>query len=270
MARGNKIQISDDMTTTDRVVLCAGEVVGTAILVFMGCMGCVADITGGPIPHLQISFAFGLAVMIAVQVVGHISGSHINPIVTVAAATLGNIPLIRVPIYFVGQFLGALLGFGLLKAATPAKFMGNAITETLNGTIKAAGVCSPGIHKDITPLQGFLVEFLATLILALVCCGVWDHRNSDKHDSTAVRFGLAVTVLAIVAGPYTGANMNPVRSFAPALFNGDWNNHWLYWVGPLLAGFVGGLLYRVVFTTQPPVKREDIAEGIPLNDKNKA
>ncbi|XP_066156013.1 aquaporin AQPAe.a-like isoform X2 [Euwallacea fornicatus] len=259
------------MTTMDRVVLCAGEVVATAILVFLGCMGCVQDIAGGSIPHEQISFTFGLAVMVSVQVFGHVSGSHINPIVTVAAATLGNISLIQVPIYFVGQMFGALLGFGLLKLATPAKFMGN-VVFAVNGTAtKSLGVCSPQLHTAVSPFQGLLVEFLATLILALVCCGVWDHRNSNKHDSTAIRFGLTIAVLAMAAGPYTGANMNPARSFAPALFNGDWDNHWLYWVGPLLAGFVGALAYRLLFAKDPPPsKTDELAEEIPLNDRNKA
>lgn len=266
MARGKKIQITDDMTTVDRVVLCAAEAVGTAILVFLGCMGCVSEITGGAIPHLQISFTFGLAVMVAIQVVGHISGSHINPIVTVAAATLGNIPLIQIPIYFVGQLFGALIGFGLLRLATP----GNFIEHQINGTLKTAGVCSPGINKYISPAQGFLVEFLATLILTLVCCGVWDNRNGNKHDSVPIRFGLAIGVLAMAAGPYTGAHMNPVRSFAPALFNGDWEDHWIYWLAPLLAGFVGALFYRIVFTVPPQQPKEEVVEAIPLNDKNKA
>jgi len=78
--------------------------------------------------------------------------------------------------------------------------MGNVISTVANGTIlKSPGVCSPGLHRDVSPGQGLLVEFLATLILALVCCGVWDHRNSDKHDSVAIRFGLAIAVLAMAA-----------------------------------------------------------------------
>ncbi|XP_060516901.1 aquaporin AQPcic-like [Cylas formicarius] len=266
MAKGNKIKLLDDMSTGDRVVLCLSELGGTAILVFLGCMGCVTDITSAKaIPHEQISLTFGLAVMIAVQVFGHVSGSHINPIVTVTAATLGHIALIRVPIYFVGQLLGALLGFSLLKISTPAEYMGNQI---LNGTVKTPGVCSPGI--TVSPGQAFLVEFLATLILALVCGGVWDHRNSNKHDSVPIRFGLTIAVLAMAAGPYTGAHMNPVRSFAPALFNGDWDHHWLYWLAPLSAGFFGGLLYRFIFSTEPPKKIEEAVESIPLNDHAKA
>lgn len=261
MGRGPKIQVTDDLTTLQRVVLCASEFGGTAILVFLGCMGCVTGIAGGSIPHEQISLTFGLAVMVAIQVFGHVSGSHINPIVTVAAATLGTIPLIQVPIYFVGQLLGALAGYGLLKAVTPSDFLNGG-----NGTV---GVCSPAINPNITPTQGLLVEFIVSLILTLVCCGVWDHRNSTKHDSAPIRFGFTIAVLAFAAGPYTGSNMNPVRSFAPALFNGDWDNHWVYWVGPLGAGFVGALLYRVIFATPPPppVNRNDIVEGIPLQDK---
>lgn len=78
--------------------------------------------------------------------------------------------------------------------------MGNLYLQEPNGTlIKTAGVCSPGLHPEITPFQGFMVEFLITLILALVCCGVWDFRNENKHDSVPIRFGLAIAVLAMAA-----------------------------------------------------------------------
>ncbi|XP_074032766.1 aquaporin AQPAe.a isoform X2 [Leptinotarsa decemlineata] len=268
MVKGKKIQVMDNMTTKDRVILCASEVGGTFILVFLGCMGCVSGIAGGSIPHEQISFTFGLAVMVAVQVFGHISGSHINPIVTVAAAVLGNISLIQVPILIVGQFLGAILGFGLLMAVTPENLMGNVYHNVSGEMVKqGVGVCSPMVNHAITPAQGLLVEFLISLILVLTCCGVWDARNSDKHDSVPIRFGLMIAVLAMAGGPYTGANMNPARSFAPALMNGDWKDHWVYWVGPLAAGFFGALLYRLIFTKEVPSSKETIPEAIALTQK---
>uniref|UniRef100_V5I9M7 Aquaporin n=1 Tax=Anoplophora glabripennis TaxID=217634 RepID=V5I9M7_ANOGL len=240
MVNGKKIiQLTDNLTTKDRAIVFLSELAATAILVFLGCMGCVTAIAGGSIPHEQISLTFGLAVMVSVQVFGHISGSHINPLVTVAAVTLGNTSLIQLPVYFVGQLIGALLGFGILTAVTPSEMMGN----VQNSTYKTLGVCSPNINPDISVGQGFLVEFMISFILALVCCGVWDAKNSDKHDSVAIRFGLAIAVLAMAAGPYTGANMNPVRSFAPALFNGDWNNHWVYWIAPLTGSFIAALFY---------------------------
>ncbi|RZC37437.1 MIP domain containing protein [Asbolus verrucosus] len=251
------------MTTLDRVVLCSSEICATAILVFLGCLGCV-DFSGGKNPpgHLQICLTFGLAVMVAVQCFGHISGSHINPLVTVAAATLGNIPLIQVPIYFVGQVLGALGGFGLLKLATPS----SVLDVTRNAT--SVGVCSPHVNPQISPIQGLLVEFLISFMLGLVCCGVWDVRNNTKHDSVPIRFGLAIAVLALAGGSYTGANMNPARSFAPALINGDWEDHWIYWVGPLGGGFLSALFYRVLFGKEPAEdEHANATEVIPLNDK---
>lgn len=270
MIPGKKIQLTDNMSTKDRAILCLSEIAATAILVFLGCMGCVSGVGGGVPTHLQICFTFGLAVMVSVQVFGHISGSHINPLVTVAAVTLGNIPLIQVPIFFVGQFLGALLGFGLLKAVTPDILMGNIYVHTANETIKKVGVCSPAIAANIETGQGLLVEFLISFILALVCCGVWDPKNSDKHDSVAIRFGLTIAVLAMAAGPYTGANMNPVRSFAPALFNGDWKDHWVYWVGPLAGGFAAALFYRLAFSKDAPQSNKTSPEELPLNDKPNA
>ncbi|XP_050306765.1 aquaporin AQPAe.a-like isoform X2 [Anthonomus grandis grandis] len=266
---GWKVKVTDNLTLAERLTVFAGEVGGTAILVFLGCTGCVAS-KGIP-PHLQISLTFGLAVMVAVQIFGHISGSHINPIVTVAAATLGNISLIQIPVYFFGQLLGAILGYGCLLAITPQHYVQSGSQEINGIVMKNPGVCSPGIHPEITVFQGFLAEFLITFILALVCCGVWDARNADKHDSVSIRFGLTIAVLAMAGGQYTGANMNPVRSFAPALLNGDWENHWVvYWIAPLLAGFLGALIYRILFQKPAPAKSEEIAEVIPLNDNNKA
>lgn len=262
MARGKKIQITDDMSWSDRVVLFFGELGGTAILLFIGCMGCVSGITkSGVVPHEQISWTFGLAVMMAVQVFGHISGAHINPIVTLAAFVLGNISVVQVFIYFFGQLFGALTGFALLKAVTPSNYI---LPD--NSTHIIPGVCSPGVNPNISPFQGFLVEFLITGILSWVCCAVWDSRNSDKHDSVTIRFGFTIAVLAMAAGPYTGANMNPVRSLAPALFNGDWDNHWVYWLGPLLGSFVAALIYRLLFSKDPPAKEEP--EALPLNERN--
>jgi aquaporin related protein len=268
MVKGKVIELTDKMSIKDRVILCAAEIGGTAILLFLGCMGCVNSLSpGGIIPHEQLSFTFGLAVMVAIQVFGHISGAHINPIVTVAAATLGDIPLIQVPIYFVGQLIGAFLGFGLLLVVTPEANVGN-FYNNITGEKIGLGVCSPGLHPDISAGQGLFVEFILSLILSLFCCGVWDRRNKDKHDSVAIRFGLAVAVLAMAGGPYTGANMNPVRSFAPALLNGDWKHHWVYWIGPLSAGFIAGLLYRLVFRKSEHSSKETLPdESFALNPK---
>jgi len=253
----------DENSMMKRIVTFCSEFLATFTLLFLGCMGCVVGIAGHPIPHEQISWTFGLAILVSVQCFGHISGSHLNPIVTVASVICGYTPIALAPIYILGQFAGALGGFGALWLVTPSRHLGNQM-KTINGTLtKLAGVCSPGVNPDINSLQAVFVEFIASSMLILVCCAVWDRKNSDKHDSVSVRFGLTVAVLAMAAGPYTGANMNPARSFAPALFNGDWADHWVYWVGPLAAGSVTAAFYKFLFQTPPP--EEDHAEGLPLN-----
>ncbi|XP_030751163.1 aquaporin AQPcic-like [Sitophilus oryzae] len=221
MPRGKKLRINDDMSWMDRVVLFLGEVGGTAVLMFLGCMGCVGAITSnGVISDEQMSWAFGFAVLIAIQIFGHISGAHISPVVTLAAFVLGNVSLMQLPIYFLGQLFGALTGFGLLMVVTPSNYIKNRTS-----TAKVPGVCSPAINPKISRFQAFLVEFIITAILSWVCCAIWDPRNSNKLDSLTIRFGFTIAVLAMTAGPYTGAHMNPARSLAPALFNGDWDDH---------------------------------------------
>ncbi|XP_017770650.1 PREDICTED: aquaporin AQPAe.a-like isoform X2 [Nicrophorus vespilloides] len=239
------------------------EFFATFILVFLGCMGCVS-ISGEPIPHSQISFTFGLAVLISVTCFAHLSGSHLNPIVTVAAVIVGHTPIAISPVYILGQMFGAIGGFGALMMSTPSHLMGNdkMINDSVLGSVKVPGVCSPGINAGLTVFQGFCVEFITSAILAWVCCAVWDRKNNDKHDSVAVRFGLTIVALAMAAGAYTGANMNPARSFAPALFNGDWSNHWVYWVAPTLGAIVAAVFYRFVFQTSTP--KDDQPEAIPL------
>lgn len=221
---GRLVKVYDDMSIFERIILCLAEFGGTACLVFLGCLGCTSNSAE------QVSFTFGLAIMIAVQIFGHISGSHINPAVTVAAAALGDFPLVNVPIYFIGQILGAVTGFGLVKAL-----------------LTVPELCSPSPHPSLSTFQVFLTEFLLTLILIWVCCGVWDSRNSTKHDSVPIRLGLAVAGLAMAGGSLTGANMNPARSFGPAVLNGTWKLHWVYWIAPILAGLVGAISYRIIF-----------------------
>ncbi|XP_031342350.1 aquaporin AQPAe.a-like isoform X1 [Photinus pyralis] len=267
-----KFILMDKLSTVERVILCASELFGTAILVFLGCMSCAIGLSGGNVPHVQISFAFGLAVMLSVQTFGHISGSHINPIITIAAAVTGQLAFIEVPIYFIGQFVGAFIGYGLLMSITPehhqAKYELRHTGLNITENVKVLGVCSPQMNAELSGLQVMFCEFLLSLLFVLIVCSVWDYRNANKHDSVALKLGLAITGLALAGGPFSGANMNPARSFAPAAWHGDWNLHWAYWIGPILAGFVGGALYRILFTKPRPVEVEDTIEITPLKQRN--
>lgn len=85
-----------------------------------------------------------------------------------------------------------------------------------------------------------------------MCCGVWDPRNANHHDSVQLKFGLTITCLALSGGPYTGGSMNPARSFAPALWHLNFENHWIYWFGPILSAIVATYLYKYVFWKETP------------------
>lgn len=174
-------------STLDKLSCFLAELLGTAILVFLGCMGCVKT-DAFPNSHLQIVLNFGFAVLIAIQCFGCVSGAHLNPAVTVAAYIYELVTLPMAFIYFVGQMLGAFIGYGLLKALLPTSTF-----EVPNG------LCVTVPHTLVSSPQAFGIEFVATSILIIVCCGVWDPRNAKHHDSVAIRFGLAVACLACAA-----------------------------------------------------------------------
>lgn len=169
-------------TTLDKISCFLAELLGTGILVFLGCMGCA-----GTSNHLQIVLNFGFAVLIAIQCFGCVSGAHLNPAVTVAAYVYDLVSLPMALIYFVGQMLGAFIGYGLLKALLTTELM-----------TAGAGLCVT-LPSQVTTPQAFGIEFVATAILVIVCCGVWDPRNARHHDSVAIRFGLAIACLACSA-----------------------------------------------------------------------
>ncbi|XP_068144119.1 aquaporin [Drosophila tropicalis] len=222
----------------NRVAAFFGELVATATFIFVACMGCVQT----PLfvnTHFQSALNFGLAILIAIQCYGCVSGAHLNPAITLAAWIFGVLTWRMAIAYFVAQVAGALIGYGLLVAVMPY--------NAIKGVDNPAGVCVTVLATDITVLQGVFIEFLITCCLVAVACSVWDPRNAKFKDSVPVRFGLCVSSLILTAGLFTGASMNPTRSLGPAVWNNSWEHHWIYWIGPLVAGLVASLIYRFAF-----------------------
>ncbi|KAF3426024.1 hypothetical protein E2986_13236 [Frieseomelitta varia] len=189
------------------------EFLGTLLLNFFGC-GSV--ITGNVV---AISLAFGLAVASAIQGIGHVSGGHVNPAVTFGLMVIGKVPVIRGLLYVILQCIGAIAGSGILRALSAERME------------HALGVVS--LSPGVTPVQGFGIEFFLAFILVLVVCGACDAAKPDSK-------GIAPLV------PRTGAGMNPARSFGSAVVMGLFDDHWLYWVGPILGGMAAGLIYAFV------------------------
>jgi MIP family channel proteins len=221
------------------------ELVGTFILVYGGTAVAVAAIlarpTAGPAyDSLAVALAFGLALAAVVAAVGHVSGAHVNPAVTLGMAVTGKFPWKFAPIYIGAQLVGALLA----ALATWVTFGGPARSEAkLAATYPAQGVGD---------LQAFIVEVLITFILVFVVMAVaTDDRAPAAIAPIAVGFALAVGVF--IAGPVTGGAVNPVRALGPMIVAGDLTSAWLYILGPIVGGVLAALLYdRTMAETEAP------------------
>ncbi|XP_054006946.1 aquaporin AQPAe.a-like [Hylaeus anthracinus] len=240
------------------ILTALAEMMGTSILVLMGCMGCVG--TFGVVPsHFQIAVTFGLAVMIVIQSVGHISHAHVNPAITVGSVVLGKKTLLEGLIYLLSQMIGGIVGFGMLRMMTPGSHL------SAKGADEASMFCVTDIHQDLSAIQGLILEGTSTGILMLVTCGVWDKRNVKNTDSVPIRFGLTVAALALAFGPYTGCSMNPARSLGPAVWNSQWSHHWIYWFGPIGGALLASFTYKTVFGVADEEEEETGPEAVALS-----
>jgi MIP family channel proteins len=204
------------------------EAFGTFCLVFIGTGAICTEQVYGGLGSIGVSLAFGLVVLAMVYSVGHISGAHINPAVSVGFAAVGLMAWSEAWAYIAAQLGGAVAASLILRlifAGTP---------EFLGATLPAAGVA-----------PAFAVEFILTAILMFVIKGVAvDNRAQGVMAGVAI--GAVITMAALFGGPLSGASMNPARSFAPALVSGQWSHQWLYWLAPLLGAPVGAWAYRLV------------------------
>jgi len=213
---------------------CVAEFVGTFLLVFAGPGAVVInEVSGGGVGSLGIGLSFGLAVMAAIYSVGHVSGAHINPAVTVAFALTRHFPWSLVPAYVLSQLLGACAASGFLLA-----LFGDA--AHLGATIPSGST-----------LQAALLEMFLTLFLMFVISAVATDVRAVGQ-AAAIAIGGYVALAATFAGPIAGASMNPARSFGPALLSGTWTGQWAYWAGPFAGAILGALLYRYVRGASAP------------------
>jgi aquaporin TIP len=233
---------------TLRAVL--AEFIATMLFVFLGA-GAVAVITGAlPLPAeggeplgvdtaaslVGIALAHGIAIAILVAATAHISGGHVNPAVTFAAVITGKMKAGPGVIYVAAQLAGAVVGALLLDAVLVSEVQGNLGAQSLNDAALTSTVA------------GVLVEVILTFVLVFTVFAVAvDPRGPAAIAPLAI--GLAVLVDHFVGVPLTGASMNPARSFGPALVANEWDDQWVYWVGPLIGAAIAGLVYYFVYLT---------------------
>jgi MIP family channel proteins len=197
------------------------EFIGTFALVFAGC-GAIAV---GKLPDTGVAIAFGLVIAVMIYALGHISGAHFNPAVSVGFAIGRHFPWTRVLTYAIAQVAGALAGALALRA-----ILGPGVSL---GVTKPAG----------TDLQSLAMEAVLTFFLMLVITAVATDSRA-VGEAAAVAIGGCVALGALVGGPVSGASMNPARSLGPALVSGDLSHIWVYLAGPILGSVVAAALYR--------------------------
>lgn len=217
------------------------EFLGTFVLVLGGC-GCAVLAAAWPelgIGFTGVALAFGLSVLTMAYAVGHISGGHFNPAVTLGLWAGGRFGLTQVLPYIVAQVLGALAAGGVLYliASGEASF-----DIDINGfAANGYGEHSPGGYSLLACL---LAEGVLTAIFLVVIMGATDKEASAGFAPVAI--GLALTLIHLISIPVTNTSVNPARSTGVALYQGGWalEQLWLFWLIPLAGGVAGGLLYR--------------------------
>lgn len=203
------------------------EGIGTFILVFAGTGAVMVNsISGSAVTHLGISFVFGAVVAALIYGMGHLSGAHFNPAVTLGFWGSGFFPKQKVVPYILAQLLGAIAASALLLISL--------------GPVANLGATVP---LNSNWLQSLVLETVLTFILMFVILGSGlDRRAPIGFAGLAI--GLTVGLEAAFMGPITGASMNPARSLGPAFVGGIWQHHWVYWVAPILGAQLAVIVYR--------------------------
>ena len=212
------------------------EFVGALALIFIGAGSIVAaQAAGGGSGGsglVTIALAHGLVIAVMVSAVGHVSGGHFNPAVTIGAWVTQKISTVDAAGYLVAQLAGGAAGAGLLRLS---------IGEDLWGPVNLG---TPAV-ASVSDGQAVLIEAILTFFLVWVIFATAIDPEGAFGKVAGLAIGFTIALDIMMGGPFTGGAMNPARSFGPALVSGSWTRHWIYWVGPVAGGVVAASVYDV-------------------------
>jgi aquaporin Z len=228
----------------------AAEVLGTFWLVFGGCGSAVlaAAFPQVGIGLLGVSFAFGLTVMTMAYAIGHVSGCHLNPAVSIGLVVGKRFPAKDLGAYIVAQVLGGVAGAGVLYVIASGK----------QGFDVHAGFASNGFgdHSPggYTMVAALVAEVVLTFVFLMIILGSTDARAPKGFAPIAI--GLGLTLIHLIGIPVTNLSVNPARSTGPAIFAGGWalSQLWLFWVAPILGAALAGVAYPMI-AGEPPAEK---------------
>ena len=209
------------------------ELVGTFALVFAGCGAIMVDAKSSALGHVGVAISFGLVIMVMIYAVGHISGAHFNPAVTLAFALTRHFPWPRVVVYWLAQLAGALIAALVLRGSL--------------GDIADIGATIPSGSDG----QAFLWEAILSFLLMFVIMAVATDTRA-VGEAAAIAIGGTVGLDAMFGGPITGASMNPARSLGPAVAADQYTAIWVYLLAPLLGAAIAALTYQVLRAEERP------------------
>jgi aquaporin Z len=236
----------------------AAEFVGTFWLVLGGCGSAVlaAAFPNVGIGLLGVALAFGLTVLTMAFAIGHISGCHLNPAVTIGLVVGGRFKSSEAIPYIIAQVIGAVVAAALLYLIASGKA----------GFDLAGGLASNG-YAEHSPggyslLSGFVTEVVMTFMFLMIILGSTDERAPTGFAPIAI--GLALTLIHLISIPVTNTSVNPARSTGPALIVGSWalDQLWLFWVAPLIGAALGGVSYRAIAGEIAPAGATKIAAKV--------
>ncbi|XP_019173136.1 PREDICTED: probable aquaporin NIP-type [Ipomoea nil] len=212
------------------------EVVGVYFIIFAGC-GSVAvnKLYGGTVTFPGICVTWGLIVMVMVYTLGHVSDGHFNPAVTLTNAIFARFSWKLVPVYIVAQLIGSIL------ASSTLAMIFDITPEAFFGTLPAG-----------SNLQSFVVEIIISFLLMFVISSISTDDRATVGDLSGVVIGMTILLNVLVAGPISGASMNPARSIGPAIVKHTYRGLWVYILGPIIGMVAGAFVYNVLKLTHKP------------------
>ncbi|ERN04346.1 probable aquaporin NIP-type isoform X2 [Amborella trichopoda] len=231
----SKMENGEASTTNSSCFSVIAEIFGTYFVIFAGCGSVAVNKIYGSVSFPGICVTWGLIVMVMIYSVGHISGAHFNPAVTLAFAIFRRFPWKEVPAYIGAQVVGSLLASGTLRLLFDVK------TTAFFGTVPTGSA-----------LQSFILEIIISFLLMFVISGVaTDSRAIGELAGLAV--GSTILLNVFVAGPISGASMNPARSLGPAIIMNQYKGLWAYIFGPPVGTILGAFAYNLIRFTDKPL-----------------
>ncbi|XP_054465964.1 aquaporin-4 [Anoplopoma fimbria] len=209
------------------------ELLGTLVLVSAILGASVPGPGEAPPGPLYPAVAVGVSIVALGHCYGEISGAQVNPALTLALLATRRLEVLRAVVYIAAQCLGAFLGAGALYLALPVKTTADHFVNRVPIEVNAA--------------QALGIEVLCTFQLVFTVFSVEDQRRRESPEPGNLAIGLAHTAGVLIGARFSGASMNPARSLGPAIITGFWENHWVYWIGPVIGAILGGVSHEFLF-----------------------